>query len=413
VSVRILTGDVREMLATLPADSVDCVVTSPPYWGLRDYGVEGQLGLEPTLGEHIATMVEVFDAVRRVMKPSATLWLNYGDCYATKPNGRSAADTKAAGSDDRTFRDKPFDTTGAIYKPGYEKTARAGASENYGNLGAQHGGRVVGHGPVLKPKDLCLIPERLAIALQEDGWWVRAKNVWGKPNPIPDSSGKYRPSVSHEMVWMLAKSATCFYDAGAVAQPTSGDAHARTTKVAGCPTGDQPHTPVAHNAAEARKRRKAETVASARPPGSRPHTGLTAADEKRRLGRGYRMDDALSEDPAERMTRYLRQYEDAPALSVWRVATAGYSEAHFATFPPELAELCILAGCPAGGVVLDPFGGSGTVGLVADALGRDAILIELNPDYAALAARRLKAGFVRVEGGDSRRGLDPLPLESV
>jgi len=184
MSVRIHVGDVRAKLAELPAESIDCVVTSPPYWGLRDYGVDGQIGLEATLGEHIDVMVEVFRAVRRVMKPPATLWLNYGDCYATKPNGRSAADTRGA---------------------------------------------------ILKPKDLCLIPERVAIALQEDGWWVRAKNVWGKPNAMPDSSGKYRPSVAHEMVWMLSKSANCYYDAAAVAQPTTGQAHPRC---AGWTTGD-------------------------------------------------------------------------------------------------------------------------------------------------------------------------------
>jgi len=183
VSVKILIGDVREQLRGLPADHVDCVVTSPPYWGLRDYGVAGQIGLEPTLGEHLAVMVDVFNEVRRVMKPTATLWLNYGDCYATSPNGRSAAATKAAGNDDRTFRDKPFSTIGGT----------------------------------LKAKDLCMIPNRLAIALQDAGWWVRSEIVWGKPNPMPDSSGKYRPSTAHEKIFMLAKSSKYFYDAEAVA----------------------------------------------------------------------------------------------------------------------------------------------------------------------------------------------------
>ncbi len=204
MTVAIHIGDVFEQLAMLPADSVDCCVTSPPYWGLRDYGVAGQIGLEPTLGEHLDVMVRVFDAVRRVLKPEGTLWINYGDCYATKPNGRSAVDTKAAGNDDRTFRDKPFSTVGPIYgaKPGqpfealngsnrrgggnapagpvsavldreYEKTPRAGKTQNKGNVAAQHGPRVVGGG-LLKPKDLCMIPNRLAIALQDAGWWVRS-----------------------------------------------------------------------------------------------------------------------------------------------------------------------------------------------------------------------------------------------
>lgn len=412
MSVRILIGDVRAKLAEIEPDSIDCVVTSPPYWGLRDYGVEGQIGLERTLGAHIDVMVEVFECVRRVMKPEATLWLNYGDSYATKPNGRSAADTKRAGNDDRTFRDKPFDTTGAIYVPEYEKTARTGFTDNISHGAAAHGGRdTATRGGILKPKDLCLMPERIAIALQEAGWWVRAKNVWGKPNPMPDSSGKYRPSVAHEMVWMLSKSATCFYDAEAVAQPVSTNSHARVSQdVASQAASLRAHGGAKTNGPMKAVLRKKERVAAPRPPGSSPHTGLTSADEKRRLGRGHRMDEALNEDPSERYTRYLRAYEQDPTLSVWRIPTAGFSEAHFATFPPELAELCILAGCRPGGHVLDPFGGAGTVGLVADALGRDATLIELNPDYAAIAARRLKAGCVRVDGGDSRRGLAPLPL---
>ncbi|MEO0699611.1 MAG: DNA methyltransferase, partial [Pseudomonadota bacterium] len=167
MSVQILIGDVFDQLATLPEEHFDCVVTSPPYWGLRDYGVEGQIGMEPTLDEHLAVMVAVFDALRRVMKSEATLWLNYGDCYATTPNGRSAAASKEAGTDDRTFRDKPFSTVGGT----------------------------------LKPKDLCMVPNRLAIALQDAGWWVRSEIIWAKPNPMPDSSGRYRPSTSHEKIW--------------------------------------------------------------------------------------------------------------------------------------------------------------------------------------------------------------------
>lgn len=180
MSVRILTGDVREMLATLPDESVHCVVTSPPYWGLRDYGVAGQLGLEPSLGEHIAVMVEVFRGVRRVMRKDGTLWLNYGDCYATTPNGRSAVATKAAGNDDRTFRDKPFSTIGPIVTGA---AARVGRSANLGNVGSDGVRRNVAAGGYLKAKDLCMIPNRLAIALQDDGWWVRIGNRLGQDEP--------------------------------------------------------------------------------------------------------------------------------------------------------------------------------------------------------------------------------------
>lgn len=188
MSVRILHGDVRDMLKTLEPDSIDCCVTSPPYWGLRNYGVEGQLGMERTLGEHIETLVSVFREVRRVLKPRAAFWLNYGDCYATQPNGRSAADTKAAGKDDRTFRDKPFSIIGPVYDPRHASGGFRGDSKRAAVGDGNSAGRIVSGG-FLKPKDLCLIPFRLVIALQEDGWWVRSRCVWGKPNGMPDSSG--------------------------------------------------------------------------------------------------------------------------------------------------------------------------------------------------------------------------------
>src|SRR6185312_8726647 len=187
--VTMLLGDVRAKLRELPADHFDCVVTSPPYWGLRDYGVDRQIGLEPTLHEHLEVMVDVFEEVRRVMKPTATLWLNYGDCYATSPNGRSAADTKAVGNDDRTFRDKPFSTVGAIYDhdggqvpDNKNPKARAGVSGNKGNDAADHGGRIRADGGYLKAKDLCLIPNRLAQALQSPRYLGKIKSevdrVW-------------------------------------------------------------------------------------------------------------------------------------------------------------------------------------------------------------------------------------------
>ena len=352
--VQILIGDVFDRLAELPADSVDCCVTSPPYWGLRDYGVAGQIGLEPTLAEHIDVMVRVFDAVRRVLKPEGTLWLNYGDCYATKPNGRSAADTKAAGTDDRTFRDKPFSTIGGT----------------------------------LKPKDLCMIPNRLAIALQDAGWWVRSEIVWGKPNPMPDSSGRYRPSTAHEKVFLLTKSAKSHYDALAVRMPSAGE------NSNGYPGSDGDGV------------RKRTTVGNIKTPGSRPRASTLAP---RHLG--HISHTTLDQTPRGE-GRLLRNYE--PDLSplvppeVWSIATAPFSEAHFATFPPALVVPCLLAGCPVGGTVLDPFGGAGTTGLVADRMQRSAVLIELNPEYAAIAQRRLdddRGGMLGLMEGEQ-----PLPL---
>lgn len=389
--IEIIVSDCLDALAAMPSDSVDCVVTSPPYWGLRDYGVEGQMGLEPTLAEHLSVMVLVFDEIRRVLKPTGTCWINYGDCYASTPNGKSAADYKAEGTDDRTFRDKPFSTIGGS----------------------------------IKPKDLLMIPNRLAIALQDAGWWVRSEIIWGKSNPMPDSSGAYRPSSAHEKIFMLAKSddgavwrardtgEVCFspdlsercplitdpsregarwlrmgsfYDAEAVRQGRAGDEDANSyrggsytngkpgkrktignKRVSGWAEGDVPHTAISHNQQRSERVRGHE----------RPHEGFNG-----------RWDQMTKEEQSEN-GRFLRNYEAAP-LSVWPIATKPFSDAHFATFPPELAERCILAGCPKDGVVLDPFGGAGTTGLVAARHSRRAILIELNPQYADIAKRRIE-----------------------
>lgn len=358
MATRLMIGDVREQLAILDADSIDCVVTSPPYWGLRDYGVDGQIGLEPTLAEHLTVMVEVFELVKRVLKPSGTLWINYGDCYATTPNGRSAAATKAAGGDDRTFRDKPFSTIQGV----------------------------------LKPKDLCMVPNRLAIALQEAGWWVRSEIIWGKTNPMPDSV-KDRPGTAHEKIFLLSKSARYWYDAEAVRMASAPattirlaqnvDAQAGSTRANGGTRAERPMKAVRGRSthgrhtlgdaippSEQREKVRASDIADPRHAGHINHTGI----EKTPRGEG----------------RNLRNYEPAP-LEVWPIATRPFSEAHFATFPPELAERCILAGCPRGGVVLDPFGGAGTTALVAERHGRDAVLIELNPEYAEITRRRLLA----------------------
>jgi len=359
MAVQILVGDVRDMLRGIPDDSMDCVVTSPPYWGLRDYGVAGQLGLEPTLGEHIATMVDVFREIRRVMTPTATLWLNYGDCYATTPNGRSAADTKAAGTDDRTFRDKPFSTIGPINPPQPGQPFPEGVSRRGGGNASDS---------TLKPKDLCMIPNRLAIALQEDGWWVRSEIIWAKPNPMPEST-QDRPGTAHEKVFMLTKSARYFYDIDAVRVPFKQVSINRLMQ----PTFDSqqggPKDPGTGN----RSQRKA------------------LRNQREKLIRGEKWKDrhdGWKEAQAAGLGRNIRNYEPAP-MQVWEIGILGFRDAHFATFPPELVERCLLAGCPEGGTVLDPFGGAGTTGLVADRMRRNAVLIELNPEYAEMARARI------------------------
>ncbi|WP_288016484.1 site-specific DNA-methyltransferase [Blastomonas sp.] len=457
MSVQIIIGDALEVLRGLPDESADCCVTSPPYWGLRDYGVAGQMGLEPTLAEHIAAQVELFEEVRRILKPHGTFFLNYGDCYATSPNGRSAADTKAARTDDRTFRDKPFSTVGPIERtpeggypaaeqrrrmgeapraaagPIYQaddsprNKSRQGRSGNLGNGGVNGAGLAMGRvaaGGYLKPKDLCMIPNRLAIALQDAGWWVRSEIIWRKTNPMPDSSGAYRPSSAHEKIFMLTKSADApvyrardtgeirfdpdlterralvtlpdvqaarwvkigaYWDAEAVRVQRSTIADGKQPD--GWDTGEGGHGTIHREG-----RQKGKRIDKQRGH-SRRHQGFNdrwdGMDRAEQMANGRLLRNAEGD-----LTDFLQHI----GPDVWDIATAAYHDAHFATFPPDLVVPCILGGCPRGGTVIDPFGGSGTTGLVAQALGRDAILIELNPEYAAMAEKRLKIGALRPSG---------------
>lgn len=360
-------GDCIEVMRSMPANSVDCVVTSPPYWGLRDYGVEGQIGLEPTLAQHLEVMVAVFEEVRRILKPTGTCWVNYGDCYATTPNGRSAADTKAAGNDDRTFRDKPFSTVGPIYQP---IDNPRGAFVSGGRQARRESGGRIAAGGYLKPKDLCMVPNRFAIALQDAGWWVRSEIIWAKPNPMPESI-RDRPATSHEKIFMLTKAPRYFYDKDAVRQNMQASSVARLSQDVENQVGSTRANGgrKTNGNMKAVGKIRASDVASPKHAGHINHTGI----EQTPRGEG----------------RNLRNYEPAP-VEAWTIATQPFSEAHFATFPPELAERCILAGCPKGGSVLDPFGGAGTTALVALRHGRAAQLIELNPEYADITCRRIE-----------------------
>lgn len=376
MSVEIIVGDALTELRKLPSESVDCVVTSPPYWGLRCYGVEGQLGQERTLGEHLAAMVGVFRECRRILKPSGTCWVNYGDCYATSPNGRSAADTKAAGGDDRTFRDKPFSTVGPIYPPApgnpFPEVSRRGG----GNAPA---------GGYLKPKDLCMVPQRLFIALQEDGWWVRSVLPWVKRNGMPESISD-RPANSVEYIGFLTKSPRYWYDAEAVRRAASPNTHARVSQNVEGQAGSLR----ANGGAKTNDPMKAVIR---RPKVADAGSGIRSNESYEAVMSGAVLHDRnfrntdLFFDSLDEPWGLISDADGTPiALDVTPQA---FKEAHFATFPPGLVDPLIRAGCPTGGTVLDPFFGAGTTGLVADKLQRNCIGIELNPAYAEMARRRI------------------------
>ena len=371
MTVNVLNGDVLAMLRGLPDQSFGCVVTSPPYWGLRDYGVDGQLGLEPTLGEHLEKIVEVFAEVHRVLKDDGVLWVNYGDCYATTPNGRSAADTKATGNDDRTFRDKPFSTVGPVSKS--KRMERGSGRWGGGNNPAG------GH---LKPKDLCMVPNRFAISMQEWGWWVRSEIIWAKPNPMPESVTD-RPATAHEKVFMFTKAARYWYDAEAVRQ---GLAAASVSRLA---------QNVEAQAGSDRANGGAKTNGSMKAVGGARRTDKQRGHYRRHAGFNDRS-DAMGKAEQQANGRNLRNFEPAP-VQVWEIPTRGFKEAHFATFPPELVARCLRASLRPGDAVLDPFGGSGTTGLVADKFGADCTLIEINPEYCDLIRARLAAGLVQMD----------------
>jgi DNA modification methylase len=302
----ILHGGALEMLRTLPAESVQCCVTSPPYWGLRDYGVDGQIGLERTPEEYVARLVEVFGEVRRVLRDDGTLWLNLGDSYAAGGMG-------------------------------------AGGGKQLTNRGTSAGGHMdkPRRAPLgLKPKDLVGIPWMVAFALRSDGWYLRSDIIWAKPNPMPESVTD-RPTKSHEYIFLLSKSERYYFDADAVREPI------------------------------------ARQWDASKPNGS---TGRDGWGEGHVLGR--------ADDPHCGMSRTMPNPLGRNIRTVWTIATQTYSEAHFATFPEALVERCIAAGSRSGDTVLDPFIGSGTVGEVAERMGRKWIGIELSPEYIRLAEKR-------------------------
>lgn len=306
---RIIRGDSLEVLKRLPPESVDCVVTSPPYWALRDYDVEGQLGLEPSFNEYLDKLCAVFDEVRRVLKPMGTCWVNMGDTYSS-----------------------PMKGGGGTGETGDGMYARLKQRAGFGAVKLRHG---------LPPKTLCQIPARFAIGMTDRGWILRNEIIWWKPNCMPQSA-KDRFTVDFEKVFFFVKSRKYHFE--------------------------QQYEPVKDKARLSRR--------------------LFNPEAKRKRVYGDPLISSLNPKTAEASRQQILK-RGSRKRSVWRIAVRPFRGAHFAVYPPELIETPIKAGCPKGGVVLDPFMGSGTTALVARKLGCNFIGIELNPNYIRLARQRL------------------------
>lgn len=321
----IYQGDALSVLKTLPSQSIQTCVTSPPYFGLRDYGMFGQIGLEETPEAFTQKLVDVFREVRRVLKDDGTLWLNLGDSYAGSGKGGQSSEKRSEN-----------------WQP------------EYGNKGKRYG---------LKPKDLIGIPWRVAFALQADGWYLRQDIIWHKPNPMPESVTD-RCTKAHEYIFLLSKSPKYYFDNEAIQEPAKywGERDRTNGKY--------------HNEGT----------------GLRPHSGLTGVRADKRAGKGrIAYEGKRTEDTtgANGQESFVSISEKRNKRSVWTITTKPYKGAHFATFPSDLIEPCILAGAPLSGLVLDPFLGSGTTAAVAKSLGRQYVGIELNPEYIKLANKRI------------------------
>jgi len=321
----IINGDALEVLKTIPDQSFHCVVTSPPFWGLRDYGVVGQMGLEGSPEEYIEKMVVLFREVCRVLRDDGTLWLNIGDSYAG----------------------------GGGYCIGSPSNISSKTGKYFSNSGvATKGRKPAGN---IKAKDLVGIPWMLAFALRADGWYLRQDIIWSKPNPMPESVTD-RCTRSHEYIFMLSKKGKYWYDAKAIRTPA-----------------------VEHS-----------LNPSHFSDGSKTEHLIKQRGLKKDKQRGHSRRHAGFNEKLDSMIVAEQRALGANRRSVWQISTAGYPEAHFATFPEEIPALCIKAGCPPGGLVLDTFFGSGTTGVVAKKLGRHYLGIELNPGYVEIANNRLK-----------------------
>jgi DNA modification methylase len=300
-------GDAKEKLKKLPDESVQTAITSPPYWGLRDYDAEGQLGLEETPQKYVKNLVEVFRELRKVLRPDGTFWLNIGDSYNNRSKVRESSYQPAM----HEYEDEEWKDASSI---------KMSTSEGS-----------------LKEKDLCLIPSRVALALQRDGWYVRSRIVWNKKSCMPENVDD-RPTSNHEYVFLLTKNKSYYYDADAIKEPLA-----------------------------------------------------ESSKERYKYSFGGEKNETLKETDKPTAVVGDRSATDGKnKRDVWTVNTGSLSEAHFAVYPVELIEPCVLAGSAEGDVVLDPFSGAGTTGIAALKNGRKYVGIDLNEEYNELARKRIR-----------------------
>ena len=313
--IKFLQGNCIDKIKELDDNSIDCVVSSPPYFGLRDYGVDGQFGLEKTYQDYLTNTVKVFETFKPKLKDTATIWWNVGDSYSS----------------------------------GKRTTIQQG----------------------IKEKDLLMIPNRVAIALQDAGWYIRSEIIWHKPNPMPESV-RDRPTSCHEKIWLITKNKKYYYDADAIKEPITD-----TTAI-----------------------RLLQKNIDNQKGSSRANGGMKSNGNMKAMGRkNFNKNMGGSGTSFVNHSGYKKAdgtYMINPTRNkrnVWSVTTKPFKGSHFATFPKDLIEPCIKAGCPENGIVLDPFGGAGTTGIVSALNNRNAILIELNPEYIKIAEDRINKEF--------------------
>ena len=322
----IINGNSLEVLKSLPDNSIDCCVTSPPYYALRDYGCDGQIGLEETPEKYIESLCDVFSEVRRVLTPEGTLWLNIGDSY----NGNKVGNTEVV-------KNKKVSESNDFHK------------------------KLCGGA---KPKDLIGIPWMLAFALRSQGWYLRQDRIWHKPNPMPESVTD-RCTKSHEYIFLMSKSQKYYFDYEAIQEPCADQS--RTNYACGNRTNGINKDRNDNDFGERSKNWKPRTK-NCQYDGQKPNS--------------FHLSRENGEPDKE---YYVRNKRD-----VWSVNAKHCSEAHLATYPFALIKPCILAGCPDNGIVLDPFMGSGTTAIVARSLNRNYLGVELNPEYIKIAHKRLE-----------------------